>query len=131
MKKSALIAAIALIGFGAATASAQASTKTCPKNAMCLWAKENYTGKKTVIKEPGASNVGKKMNNKTSSIKSRYTDSEGELSYIFDKRGAKGDYFCLGGGLATKLPMLGPPYLFDNKTTSVLLPKDDEGPVCN
>ena len=131
MKNSALIAAVVLIGFGAATASAQASTKACPKNALCLWAKENYTGLKTVIKESGASNVGKKMNNKTSSVKSRYTDSEDERTYLFDKRGAKGDYFCLGGGLETKLPQLGPPYLFDNKTTSVLLPKSDEGPVCN
>ena len=131
MKKSALIAAVILIGFGAAASSAQASTKTCPKDAMCLWAKENYTGLKTVIKEPGKTNVGKKMNNRVSSVKSRYSNSKGDTTaYMFDKRNGKGNYFCLGGGLGSKSPQLGPPYDFDNKATSVLLPKGDNGPVC-
>ncbi len=119
MKKSALIAAMALVALASAS-DAQASTKKCPKDSLCLWADENYEGKKLVIKEPGASNVGKLMNNEASSVKSRYSNSKSDRVLLFDKRGAKGDYLCLGGGLVRKLPQLGAPYDFDEQ--------DDLGP---
>ena len=132
MKKSALIAALAIVAFAPAASEAKApASKGCPMNSLCVWTKPDYEGKKLVIKDEGASNkVANQMNNKVSSVKSRYSNSDGDAAYLFDRRNANGDYFCLGAGLGKKIPNLGPPYGFDNRTSSVLLPKSDEGPIC-
>ena len=124
MKKAVLIATVALVALtppmgGAANAKA---TKACPDDAICVWTKSNYRGKRVLVTGNDVSNkIGNQINNRTSSIKNRFD----QTILIYDKRNATGEARCVGG--LGKVRRLGASYNFDNRATSSDVP-DDPGP---
>ena len=131
MKKSALIAIVGIVTLVPATGEAAQgqSKKSCPKQAVCVWTKANFEGKRLVVKEKGTTNLSPRFSNRISSVKSKYTGAENDLAYLFDRRNTNGEFRCFGFDFS-KVPDLGHPnWDFDNEGSSVLLPKD-EGPPC-
>ena len=121
MKKTLLIATVALVTFTppAGGAAKDTTTKSCPNDAICVWTKDNYRGKRVVVKSDNVSNkIGNTINNRTSSIKNRF----GQTILIYDKRDAMGESRCVGG--LGKVARLGDSYNFDNRATSSDVPDD-------
>ena len=121
MKKAALIALIGMVTLTPAAGEAAKGKpkKSCPKEAMCVWTKAGYSGKRVVVQSPGVSNkIGNKINNRTSSIKNRFD----QTIFIYDKRNATGDFRCVGG--LDEVEDLGGSYDFDNLTTSSAIPEN-------
>jgi hypothetical protein len=134
MKKTALIAIAALLVIAPAAGEAAKAgkvKKSCPKEALCLWTKKDFKGKRMVVKDKGVTNLPKAFNNRVSSLKSRYTGGDDGLSFFFDKKNASddGDFRCYNESIGKQPDLSGPLQLFDNRGSSVLLPKN-EGPVC-
>ncbi|MDQ2675923.1 MAG: peptidase inhibitor family I36 protein [Actinomycetota bacterium] len=115
MKRTALIALISMVALApAAGEAAKGKTKkSCPKEALCVWTKAGFAGKRVVVKDDGVSNaIANKINNKASSIKNRF----GETIRIYDKRNANGELRCVGG--VGQVDDLGGSYNFDNRAAS-------------
>jgi len=121
MKKTLIIATLALIALTPAAGDAAKSKgkSGCPDDAICVWKKADYQGKRLIVKGDGVSNkIGNKINNKTSSIKNGFD----KTIFIYDKRNAKGESRCLGA--KDKVADLAGSYVFDDLTTSSEVPDD-------
>jgi Peptidase inhibitor family I36 len=80
----------ALIPASPATAKARPE---CPQNSLCVWTKANYEGERLVLDRLGASNkIFKKMNDKVSSVRLRYSGGAAEL---YEDTNGEGDTLCL------------------------------------
>lgn len=124
MKKATLVALIGIVALVPATGEAAKAKpkKSCPSEAICVWTKASFEGKRVVVKSEDVSNrIAKEINNKTSSIKNRFD----QTILIYDKRNAKGEFRCLGA--MEQVENLAGSYNYDNRTTSSDVP-DDPGP---
>lgn len=102
----------------------------CPPNSLCVWTKANYEGERLVLDRLGASNkISKKMNDKVSSARLRYSGGAAEL---YEDPNGEGDTLCLldAPGLR-KYPDLsetgGGPNGYDNMVSSSYLSEEPFG----
>ena len=102
----------------------------CPPNSLCVWTKANYEGERLVLDRFGASNkISKKMNDKVSSARLRYS---GGAAQLYEDPNGEGDTLCLldAPGLR-KYPDLsetgGGPNGYDNMVSSSYLSEEPFG----
>src|SRR5687768_16718369 len=77
----------------APTQGAARARPACPPSSLCVWTKANYEGERLVIDKLGASNkIARRMNDKVSSARLRYSGGAAELYEDLD---GGGDTLCL------------------------------------
>ena len=84
---------IVLAVSAAPTQSAAKARPECPPSSLCVWTKANYEGERLVIDKLGASNkISKRMNDKVSSARLRYS---GGAAQLYEDLDGGGDTLCL------------------------------------
>ena len=94
------------------------TNKACPADALCVWARPGYKGKRVVVKQVGevSNEVFDKMNDKASSVKNRWQYT----SYLYSDVNGAGASRCVSGG-GGKVRNLAGGYDFDNVVSSTML----------
>ena len=81
-----LLAVLAV--FAAPTQGAAKARPECPQSSLCVWTKANYEGERLVLDRLGLSNkISKRMNDKVSSARLRYSGGAAELYEDLDGGG--------------------------------------------
>lgn len=84
---------IVLLVSAAPTQGAAKATPDCPQNSLCVWTKANYEGERLVLDRLGPSNkISKRMDDKASSARLRYSGGAAEL---YEDTDGGGDRLCL------------------------------------
>ena len=77
----------------APTRGAAKARPACPPSSLCVWTKANYEGERLVLNRLGPSDkISKRMNDKVSSARLRYSGGAAEL---YEDTGGGGDKLCL------------------------------------
>ena len=117
-------AALLVIAFSSPAslgAAAKAKAKpACPKDALCLWDKENYEGFRVVVKGNGLSNkVADQMNDLTSSV---YLNRKDRIAVLYQDVDGEGDSICLYEDNRWRSNKIGAP--FDDAISSTRVKKN-------
>jgi hypothetical protein len=109
---TAVVVALNVVG------SAAAGVKACPSKTLCVWEHADFDGKLVKITKKGVSNkLAEKMNNEASSVINNFN----KRAFLYDKRNAEGDRFCLAGG--DQVPFIGD---FNDLASSSKVTKSDK-----
>jgi hypothetical protein len=102
-------------------AAAKAKAKPdCPKNALCLWDKENYEGFRVVVRGKGVSNkVFDEMNDLTSSV---FLNRKNRIAVLYQDTDGGGGSICLYEDNRWRINKIGAP--FDDAISSTQLKKN-------
>lgn len=124
MKRTALITIAAVLAMTPAAGEAsngKGPSKKCPDDSFCVWTKANYQGKRKVFSKKGEFNLPKSVNDKVSSVKSRWEPS---FVFLYDGKNQEFDSRCFQDNL--NVPDLSDPeWNWDNQASSVYLPKKE------